>query len=239
MDTLNKSILIVDAETEIRKVLATRFINLNYNVFLSTNGIDAVNILNKEDISLILIDILLPKQDGYEICRKIRKITAIPIIILTALNTVSSRIKGLEVGADDYITKPFSLKEVELKVNSLLRRFNIQKFEQKIPRQEIFYLGDLIIDLTKKQVLKNNKQLILTKLEFRLLELLIQNAGRKLSRELILDNIWGYTPERYIDTRVVDVHVHRLRIKLEENPRNPIFLLTARGIGYMFQSLNR
>jgi OmpR family response regulator RpaB len=237
--TLNKNILIVDPETKIRTVLVTRLVNLSYNVFSSTNGIDAINILNKEDINLVLIDILLPKQDGYEVCRKIREITTVPIIILTALNTISSRIKGLELGADDYITKPFSLKEVELRINSLLRRFNFQNFKQKVPHQEVFYLGDLIIDLTKKQVLKNNKQLTLTKIEFSLLELLIQNAGRKLSRESILDNIWGYTPERYIDTRVVDVHVHRLRIKLEENPRNPIFLLTIRGIGYMFQSLNR
>jgi len=237
--TSQKNILIIDGETNIRKILVTRLINLGYNVFSSTNGIDAINILNKEDINLILIDILLPKQDGYEVCRKIREITTVPIIILTALNTISSRIKGLELGADDYITKPFSIKEFELRVNSLLHRFNFQKFKQRIPRQEIFYLGNLIIDLTKKQVLKNNKQLTLTKIEFSLLELLIQNAGRKLSRESVLDNIWGYTPERYIDTRVVDVHVHRLRIKLEENPRNPIFLVTVRGIGYMFQSLDR
>ena len=145
---------------------------------------------------------------------------------------------GLESGANDFVIKPVSLKELEIRVRYNLHHHNLQN-SKKIPtQQEVFYSGSLIINLTKQQVLLNNRQLLLTKIEFSLLQLLVQNAGRKLSRAIILDNIWGYTPERYIDTRIVDVHISRLRLKLEENPKNPDFILTARGIGYVFQTLN-
>lgn len=237
MDTSKKSILIVDSETIPRQTLAKRLIYLGYKVFLSINGTEALNILNKENIDLIILDILLPKLDGYEVCCQIRKSSYAPILILTALDNLANRLMGLELGADDFITKPFSLKEIEIRINSNLRRSDFQKFKLLPIRQEIFYFGSLTVNLTKQQVLKNNKQLLLTGIEFSLLQLLIQNAGRKLSRASILDNIWGYTPERDIDTRVVDVHIHRLRSKLEENPKTPNFILTARGIGYLFQAL--
>jgi OmpR family response regulator RpaB len=205
---------------------------------MATNGVDAIKIINSEYINLIILDILLPKLDGYEVCRQIRKNSNVPIIILTALDNLTNRIMGLELGANDFITKPFSLKELEVRINSSLRYSNIQSSKKVPTRQEIFYFGSLTINLTKQQVLKDNKQLILTGIEFSLLHLLIQNKDQKLSRATILDNIWGYTPERDIDTRVVDVHIHRLRTKLEENPKNPDFILTARGIGYMFRTLD-
>jgi OmpR family response regulator RpaB len=205
---------------------------------MATNGVDALKIINSEYINLIILDILLPKLDGYEVCRQIRKNSNVPIIILTALDNLTNRIMGLELGANDFITKPFSLKELEVRINSSLRYSNIQSSKKVPTRQEIVYFGSLTINLTKQQVLKDNKQLILTGIEFSLLHLLIQNKDQKLSRATILDNIWGYTPERDIDTRVVDVHIHRLRTKLEENPKNPDFILTARGIGYMFRTLD-
>jgi len=233
-----KSILIVDSEISIRQILSKRLVYHGYEVFIATNGVDALKIINSEYINLIILDILLPKLDGYEVCRQIRKNSNVPIIILTALDNLTNRIMGLELGANDFITKPFSLKELEIRIYSNLRYSNLQS-SKKIPiRQEIFHFGSLTINLTKQQVLKDNKQLILTGIEFSLLHLLIQNKGQKLSRATILDNIWGYTPERDIDTRVVDVHIHRLRTKLEENPKNPDFILTARGIGYMFRTLD-
>lgn len=238
MDTSKKSILIVDSETSVTHVLSTRLLYLGYKVFLSTNGTEAFDILNKEDIDLVILDILLPKLDGYEVCRQIRKNSYIPIIILTAFDNIANKIMSLELGADDFVTKPFSLKEIEIRIYSTLRRSDLQKFKKRPTGQEIFYFGKLIINLTKQKVTKNNKQLLLTEIEFSLLQLLIQNAGHKLSRVTILDNVWGYRPERDIDTRVVDVHIHRLRSKLEDNPKNPDFILTARGVGYMFQTLN-
>lgn len=238
MGTYKSNILIVDSETSVRQSLAKHFIYLGYKVFLSTNGAEALRTINKENIHLVILDILLPKIDGYEVCRQIRKKLHIPIIILTALDNFTNRIMGLESGANDFVIKPVSLKELEIRVRYNLHHHNLQN-SKKIPtQQEVFYSGSLIINLTKQQVLLNNRQLLLTKIEFSLLQLLVQNAGRKLSRAIILDNIWGYTPERYIDTRIVDVHISRLRLKLEENPKNPDFILTARGIGYVFQTLN-
>lgn len=238
MDLYKKNILIIDSETVTRQALAKHLIYLGYQVFFATSKINALKILNKEDINLIILDILLPKINGYEVCRQIRKNSEAPIIILTALDNLASRVIGLKLGADDFVPKPFSLKEMEARINSNLRRYDPQNFKVLPIRQEFFYFGSLSINLTKQQVLKNNKQLRLTDIEFSLLQLMIQNAGRKLSRLTILENIWGYTPERDIDTRVVDVYIHRLRTKLEKNPKIPDFILTIRGIGYMFQTLN-
>ena len=238
MNPYKKSILIVDSETNTRQTLTEHLIYLKYEVFSSINGTEAFDIINNEDVHLIILDILLPKIDGFEVCRKIRKTSNIPIIILTALDNLAIRVMSLELGADDFITKPFSLKEVEIRINYNLRRSSFQKFKKLPKRQEIFHFGSLTINLTKQQILRNNKQCLLTGIEYSLLKLLIQNAGRKLSRATILDNIWGYTPERKIDTRIVDVHIYQLRLKLEENPKRPDFILTVRGIGYMFQTLN-
>jgi OmpR family response regulator RpaB len=212
------NILIIDSEIVTRQTLAKHLIDLNYKVFLSTNRVSAFKILNKENIDLIIIDILLPKVDGYKICRQIRKSFETPIIILTALDSLESRIMGLESGADDFVAKPFSLKEIEVRINSNLRRYDFQKLKILPTRQELLNFGDLKINFTTQKVLKNNKQLLLTDIEFNLLQLMVQNAGCKLSRAMILANVWGYTPERDIDTRIVDVHIHRLRAKLEKNP---------------------
>lgn len=238
MNTSKKSILVVDSETQVREILVKRLLALGYKVFLSTSGIDAIAFLNKKDIDLIILDVVLPKLDGYEVCRQIRKNSYVPILILTAVDNIASRLMGLELGADDFVTKPFSLKEVEIRIYSILRRSDFHNVKRLPTGQEIFYFGGLTVNLTKQQVLKNNKQLFLTVIEFSLLQLLVQNAGHKLSRTAILDNIWGYKPERDIDTRIVDVHIHRLRAKLEEDPKNPDFILTARGVGYMFHTLN-
>jgi OmpR family response regulator RpaB len=235
---VNKSkrkILIIDNETNISSIVSTRLLYLGYNVCLSTNGAEALIIFNQECPDLVILDILLPKLDGYEVCHRIRKKSKVPIIILTALNKVSNRIMGLKIGADDYITKPFSLNELEIRIISKLRHSDPQKFSLLSKRHETFQFGNVIVNLANKKLLKNNHPLTLTSIEFSLLELLIQNAGRELSRAEILDNIWGYTPARFVDTRLVDVHIYRLRVKIEDTPSAPSFILTARGIGYIFQ----
>ena len=230
-----RKILIIENDENISSVIVTRFLYLGYDVSLSTNGAEALITFNQEWPDLVILDILLPKIDGYEVCRKIRKKSKVPIIILTALNKVSNRIMGLKIGADDYITKPFSLIELETRVMSKLRRSNPQKFKITPARQETFQFGSVIVNIANKQVFKNSKQLVLTVIEFSLLELLIKNSGLELSRIEILNNIWGYTPARFVDTRVVDVHIYRLRLKIEDTPRTPDFILTARGTGYIFQ----
>ena len=230
-----EKILVVDNEADIGQLLLTRLTILGYKVYLVSNGKDAVSFFNQETPDLILLDIMLPKLDGYEVCREIRKTSKVPIIILTSLSSISNRILGLELGADDYIIKPFSPNEVEARIKSVMRRSNSDAKTFIKKNKQILKIGELFIDRNKRKVLKNNLEIRLTNIEYNVLELLVENAGNELSRTLILDNIWGYKPERYVDTRIVDVHISRLRAKIEDDPRNPDLILTARGIGYRFQ----
>jgi len=156
--------------------------------------------------------------------------------MLTALGDISDRVMGLELGADDYVMKPFSPKELEARIRAVLRRTNLKQSDLNLSlNQNVLQFGTLLIDTNKRQVFKRKKRIKLTEMEFSLLELLVTKAGERLSRSTILDRVWGYTPERYLDTRVVDVHISRLRSKLEEDPSNPDLIITARGTGYMFQ----
>ena len=231
----NEKILVADDEINIRRILETRLSIRGYKVFLAADGEEAITMFKKERPNLVILDLMLPKIDGYGVCRELRKESKVPIIMLTALGGISDRVTGLELGADDYVIKPFSPKELEARIRSVLRR--TQKPVTQKANSEIFYMGNLKIDTLKRQVFKSNRRIKLTGTEFNLLELLINRAGERLPRTLILDKIWGYIPERYVDTRLVDVHISRLRSKLEEDPSNPDLILTARGTGYMFQKI--
>lgn len=234
MEVYNEKILIIDNETETSQLLRARLTILGYNIVLTATVDDALVYFNKECFDLVIIDIILPRLDGYEICSKIRNISKVPIILLSALTNIQNRIMGLELGADDYILKPFSPKELEARIRSVLRRYSINNKTPAKKKKKIFKIGDLIIDLNTKLVLKNNLKVKLTSIEFSVLELLVNNAGKSLSRTIILDNVWGYTPQRIVDTRIIDVHISRLRSKLEENSSDPDLIITVRGIGYMF-----
>lgn len=235
MDYTEK-ILIVDADVNIRNVLRTRLTLKGYFTVFAADGKEALTIFTQEKPDLVILDIMLPRVDGYEVCRQIRKLSSVPIIILTALDTIPEKLLGLELGADDYVVKPFSPKEIEVRIKSLLRRVKANSDQSYSKHtKKTYQISNLIVDLEKQSVWKNNEKIKLTNLEFNLFLLLITNAGKKLSRKKILDNIWGYTPERYIDTRVVDVHISRLRSKLEEDPSHPDLILTARGTGYLFR----
>ena len=236
LEIYNEKILVVDDEMSIRQILETRLSIRGYKVILAANGEEALYLFQKEDPNLVILDIMLPKIDGYQVCSEIRKKSQVPIIMLTALGDISDRVMGLELGADDYVIKPFSPKELEARIRSVLRRTesnNIRTINST--NQSILQIGTLAIDTNKRQVFKGNERNKLTGMEFNLLELLVTKAGERLSRSTILDRVWGYTPERYLDTRVVDVHISRLRSKLEEDPSNPDLIITARGTGYMFQ----
>ena len=236
METYNEKILIVDDELSIRQILETRLSIRGYNVILAANGEEALYLYKRELPDLVILDIMLPKIDGYEVCTEIRKESQVPIIMLTALGDISDRVMGLELGADDYVMKPFSPKELEARIRSVLRRTNVQRnVDLNNSNLRVLQIGTLSIDTNKRQVYKGNKRIKLTGMEFNLLELLVKKAGERLSRSMILNLVWGYTPERYLDTRVVDVHISRLRSKLEEDPSNPDLIITARGTGYMFQ----
>lgn len=228
------TILLVDNDRTICNVLKTRLTNLGYIVFVVKDGNSAIPYYRRINPALVILDIVLPKLDGFEVCAELRKESQVPIIILTALGSLSERVMGLELGADDYITKPFNTKELEARIRAVLRRYSAQPTLPTSNTSSLIQTGPLRFDIMRRQVSRGHKTVNLTVTEFKLLDLLVANAGTPLSRPHILDNVWGYTPERYVDNRVVDVHIFRLRAKLEEDPSNPDFILTARGKGYMF-----
>lgn len=238
IDLDNKEkILIVDDEASIRKILETRLSMIGYFVITASDGEEALHIFRQEAPNVIILDIMMPKLDGYGVCQEIRKESDVPIIMLTALGDVADRITGLELGADDYVVKPFSPKELEARIRAVLRRTNKSTVSSQLTNSGIINFNFLTIDLNKRQVYKDNERIRLTGMEFSLLELLISRSGQPFSRSDILQEVWGYTPERHVDTRVVDVHISRLRAKLETDPSNPDLILTARGTGYLFQRI--
>lgn len=234
-------VLVADDEASIRRILETRLKMVGYDVVVAEDGEEAVNLFNKTNPDLVVLDVMMPKMDGYGVTREIRRTSDVPIIILTALGDVSERITGLELGADDYVIKPFSPKELEARVKAVLRRTNNREMVAptggKITKN-VITTGNIKIDTARRQVFRKNERIRLTGMEFSLLELLVNNSGQAYSRNEILQHVWAYPPDHRIDTRVVDVHISRLRSKLETDPANPELILTARGIGYMFQRIN-
>ena len=234
MENHKEKILVVDDEASIRRILETRLSMIGYDVVTAADGEEAIATFNENHPDLVVLDVMMPKLDGYGVCQELRKESDIPIIMLTALGDVADRITGLELGADDYVVKPFSPKELEARIRSVLRRVDKEGLSG-IPSSGVIQIGSIRIDTNRRQVYKGDERIRLTGMEFSLLELMVGRSGEAFSRSEILQEVWGYTPERHVDTRVVDVHISRLRAKLEDDPSNPELILTARGTGYMFQ----
>jgi two-component system, OmpR family, response regulator RpaB len=231
-----RKILIVDDEAMIRRILSTRLAMVGYEVSIASNGAEALEVFEKEKPDLVVLDVMMPEMNGLEVCQELRKFTDVPIIMLTALGDVADRITGLQMGADDYVPKPFSPKELEERINAILRRMNgpaTSPAERSVPG--VVQAGPLRIETYKRQVFLNDERIQLTGMEFDLLELLATNAGKTVSRSDILQKVWGYSPRHYADMRVVDVHVSRLRSKIGDNPKSPEFIHTDWGTGYFFQ----
>ncbi len=232
-----ETILVVDDEASIRRILDTRLSMIGYQVVTASDGVEALELFGRTNPDLVVLDVMMPKLDGYGVCQELRKESDVPIVMLTALGDVADRITGLELGADDYVVKPFSPKELEARIRCVLRRVEKEGEGGSIPNSGIIQVGDLRIDTNKRQVYRADERIRLTGMEFSLLELLVSRSGEPFSRGEILKDVWGYTPERHVDTRVVDVHISRLRSKLEDDPANPELILTARGTGYLFQRI--
>ena len=236
-----QKILVADDEASIRRILETRLKMVGYDVITAADGEEAISQFNRHNPDLVILDVMMPKTDGYGVTREIRRNSDVPIIILTALGDVSERITGLELGADDYVIKPFSPKELEARVKAVLRRTTGRDVSAnangKIAKN-VITIGQIRIDTARRQVFRKNERIRLTGMEFSLLELLVNNSGQAYSRNEILQHVWAYPADHRIDTRVVDVHISRLRSKLEQDPTNPELILTARGIGYMFQRVS-
>ena len=230
-------ILVVDDEAAIRQILSTRLSMGGYDVVAAANGQEALKMFAEEHPDLVVLDVMMPKIDGLTVCRELRKTSDIPIIMLTALGEIADRIIGLEMGADDYISKPFSPKELEARIKAILRRTE-QAAMGSDTAAGVVQLGNLQIDANKRQVYVDGARIRLTGIEFDLLQMLVSRSGESIPRADILNEIWGYTPSRHSDLRVVDVHVSRLRSKLEDDPSNPEYIHTDRGRGYFFPKLS-
>lgn len=224
-----QTILVADDEQSIVDVLQYNLEKNGYEVAVASNGHDAVQLAHRHHPDLAILDISMPGMDGLEVCARLRHDLGTPVILLTARDSEIDKIVGLEVGADDYITKPFSPRELIARIKAVLRR---AKSPAATPSARL-HLGSLCLDPLTHEVRQHGTLIPLTTKEFTLLEYLMRNAGLALSRHAILDHVWGY--DFYGDPRTVDVHIRRLREKVESDPGNPHLIVTVAGVGYKFQ----
>ncbi len=227
---MDKLILVIEDEAAIADILKFNLTKSGYKVINAYDGEEGYNLAIEEKPDLILLDVMLPKMDGFEVCKKIREKQPTPIIMLTARDEEVDKIVGLELGADDYMTKPYSMRELVARIKANLRR----NTPESMPSGEGAPLtfGNLVINPVQYEVLKDGAVLDLTLREFELIKFLATQPGKIFSREVLLEKVWGY--EYFGDMRTVDVTVRRLREKVEDNPAAPIYIMTKRGVGYYF-----
>ncbi len=226
-----QTILIVEDEKPISDILKFNLEKEGFNIICSFDGKDALGKALGEEVDLILLDVMLPSLDGFQVCRQVREKSSVPIIMLTAKEEEVDKVLGLELGADDYITKPFGMRELIARVKANIRRVDIDS--ESDSNSSAIKLLDLEIDLEKFNVKKQGKSIDLTLREFELLKFMANNPDKIFSREELLKDVWGY--DYYGDIRTVDVTVRRLREKIEDDPSNAKYIQTKRGLGYYFK----
>jgi two-component system OmpR family response regulator len=229
---MSDKILIVEDDRNLLDTLKYNLRKEGYEVVTAADGAEALDVARRERPDLIILDIMLPKMSGLDVCRVLRKEMIVPIIMLTAKVEETDKIVGLEIGADDYMTKPFSLRELLARVRALLRRSKLAE-TQPSPEKTLLKVGNVEIDIARHLVSRGETILELTPKEFDLLVFLARNRGLVFSREQLLEKVWGY--DFAGDTRTVDVHIRWLRQKIEANPDNPAHLITVRGTGYKLE----
>jgi DNA-binding response OmpR family regulator len=228
---MSKKLLVVDDEPVLLKGLKYSLEQENYVIETAVDGEEAYNKARENEYDLIVLDLMLPKMDGLEVCRKLRETSTVPIIILTAKGDDSSKVLGLEYGADDYLTKPFNILELKARIKAILRRVQVS---DKMSTTSVLKVDEFQINTLGRKVVLAGRDINLTAKEFDLLLLLAVNKGKVYSREELLEVIWGY--EYFGDVRTVDVHIRRLREKIETNSSQPEFILTKWGVGYYFRN---
>ncbi len=230
MPTGSTRILLVDDEQSIQTLLSYPLRKDGYHVTSALDGSEALRRFDEGRFDLVILDLMLPKLDGIEVCRQLRSRSQVPIIMLTAKGSETDKVAGLELGADDYITKPFSMREFRSRVKAALRR---SRMISELPDEEAIESGELTIDFGRRMVTLRGEEVRVTYVEFEILGALARSPGRVLSRETLLEHVWG--DSEYRDPRTVDVHIRHLREKLETDPKEPEFLFTVRGVGYRFR----
>ena len=231
MPAKKTTILAADDDPQLLR-LVTRNLQLDgYEVIATTDGQQALERIEASAPDLVLLDVMMPRMDGFSVCQRVREFSAVPIIIVTARGQDQDKVRGLDLGADDYLTKPFSVDELLARVRAVLRRAQISHDENGRGAQAVTTIGDLTIDYAQHLVTLAGQEITLTPVEYRLLAYLAQNAGRVLTQDLLLEHVWG---EGYIgESHLLQVNVNRLRGKLEADPAHPRYILTKVGIGYL------
>lgn len=227
-------VLIVDDEKIVRNLLQLSLQRMGYTVTCATDGPEALAAFIQQKYDLVLLDILMPGVDGFEVCAQLRRISAVPIVMLTALNRPDDIVRGLELGADTYITKPFTFKEVEARIRAILRRANGRTESEFV---QVLEHGDVKLDTALRAVTVAGSFVELTGTEYRLLHRLMTNTERPISKEELLQTVWGYSASE-TDSNIVELAVRRLRKKVEEDPSDPQRLVTVRGVGYKFCAID-
>jgi DNA-binding response OmpR family regulator len=231
-EVTGNKILVVEDDRNLLDTLRYNFHKEGYNVATAFDGAEALDVARREKPDVIILDIMLPKLSGFEVCRILRKEMTMPIIMLTAKDEEIDKVVGLEIGADDYMTKPFSMRELLARVGAMLRRSRMTE-TQPSPEQPALQIGDIKVDIARHKASKGTTMLDLTPKEFDLLAFLATNRGLVFSRDRLLEKVWGY--DFAGDTRTVDVHIRWLRQKIEGDPNNPRYLVTVRGTGYKLE----
>lgn len=227
-----KKVLIIEDEKSIADIIRFNLVKEGFEVDIAHDGKTGLEKALAANPDLVLLDVMLPVMDGFHVCKKIRECSTVPIVMLTAKEEEVDKVLGLELGADDYITKPFGMRELIARIKANIRRTDLMSNLQDAP-SNVREFGNLAIDLNRYEVRKNGEPLDLTLREFELLKYLAERENRVFSREQLLEEVWGY--EYYGDIRTVDVTVRRLREKLEDDSSNPKYIMTKRGIGYYFR----
>ncbi len=230
---MDKKILVVDDEKPIVEILKLNLQKENYEVYEAYDGEEALLKVKSVQPDLILLDVMLPKIDGFTVCRKIRETSTVPILMLTAREEEVDKVLGLELGADDYITKPFSIRELMARIKANMRRVSPEVTDSPAEKDTL-EIGDFLLDFNRYELYKNGKLIDLTVREFDLIKYLASQPNRIFSRQKLLESVWDY--EYYGDVRTVDVTVRRVREKIEDDPSQPTTIMTKRGVGYYFQA---
>ncbi len=223
-------IVIIEDDPLIAEPVAETLQNAGYDVSSAADGRQGLDLVRSSQPQLVLLDIMLPEIDGWQVCKTIRAESTVPILMITALNEEVDRILGLELGADDYLTKPFSTRELLARVRATLRRIEFEHQDAKPPNELV--VGQVRLDLEARRAFKDRAELQLRYKEFELLSLLMSRAGEAINRPELFDEVWGF--DWIGDTRTLDVHIRWLREKLEDDPSHPVYIQTVRGVGYRF-----
>ncbi|MEM7533122.1 MAG: response regulator transcription factor, partial [Chloroflexota bacterium] len=222
-------IVLIDDDRYITEPLTRALQQYEYEVGVANNGRDGLLLALSQNPDIVILDIMMPEMDGWAVCRELRERSNVPILMLTALGEEVDRILGLELGADDYLTKPFSTRELIARIKAMLRRVEL---DQAVSPSSVTTVGDIQMNLNTHRVYKGSEELSLRHKEFELLYLLMSQAGQAIPRSKIFDHVWGH--DWVGDTRTLDVHIRWLREKIEDNPKNPQYIQTVRGVGYRF-----